>query len=194
MVTKTRQHFWAVLMSVILLITIGIFSFSAVTNAQDELKSLDIEVSENALMFVYDEARVHDDGLPAYGSAFITQGYIYPAGTLDGTNGVLDTGEPEFPDQVIGTWVCYGYLIGDGIYTETGAWVVSTQIFEFDESYDKSTIITSGTELVDLNVTGFRAITGGTNSFRGAQGQQSQMLVGFNGTEGVVLHMNLNME
>src|SRR5262245_48598368 len=114
MFNKTQKRIWVVIVVSILLVSIVILSLAAVANAQDELKALDIEVSENALMFVYDESYVHDDGLPAYGSAFVTQGYIYPAGTLDGTNGVLETGEPEFPDLVIGTWYCYGYLIGDG--------------------------------------------------------------------------------
>jgi hypothetical protein len=41
---------------------------------------------------------VHEDDLPAYGNSFITQGYIYEYGTLNGSNGVLPNGKPEFPD------------------------------------------------------------------------------------------------
>ena len=72
--------------------------------------------------------------MPAYGNPFVTEGYIYPADTLDGTNGVLANGDPEFPDLVIGKWVCRGYMIGDGAHTETGVWVVSTQTYDLGEN------------------------------------------------------------
>ena len=37
--------------------------------------------------------------LSAHGNAFITQGYIYPAGTLTDSNGVNPDGTPEFPTR-----------------------------------------------------------------------------------------------
>ncbi|MDN5932138.1 MAG: hypothetical protein L0I24_13910 [Pseudonocardia sp.] len=57
----------------------------------------------------------------------LTQGYRCPEGTLDGTNGVNPDGTPDFPDQVIGEWLCRGYSIGDGAHTTDGAWVYTTQ-------------------------------------------------------------------
>lgn len=174
----------------------GIVLQSATVLAQqnDAPETLTIEVSEDMYAFVFDDSKVHDDGMPAYGSAFVTQGYIYPEGTLNGSNGVLENGDPEFPDQVIGTWTCYGYLIGDGAHTETGAWVVSTQVIEFDETYDNATIVTQGMELADVGVQGFRAITGGTGIFNGASGQAAQTMTGFNASEGVVLSIELQFE
>ncbi len=80
-----------------------------------------VEVAEDGNRFVFDDLNLFEDGMPGYGSAFVTQGYVYPVGTLNGSNGVLDNGEPEFPEQVLGTWTCYGWLIGDGAHTETGA-------------------------------------------------------------------------
>ena len=47
------------------------------------------DVAEDITRFVFAAAPVFDDGLPAYGNAFVTQGYIYPAGTLsNGAEGV----------------------------------------------------------------------------------------------------------
>lgn len=66
--------------------------------------------------------------MPAYGNAFITQGYIYPAGTLDGrVERTLANGDPAFPDLVIGEWTCDGYFVADGMRTETGAIVITRQ-------------------------------------------------------------------
>ena len=65
------------------------------------------DVAEDLSRFVYAAAPVFDDNMPAYGNAFITQGYVYPAGTLDGgVEGTLKDGSPAFPDKVIGTWTC----------------------------------------------------------------------------------------
>src|SRR5262249_3667893 len=70
-------------------------------NKSDE-KIIRFEVSENAKRFVFDETPLFDDGAPTYGNEFVTEGYIYPAGTLNGTNGVNPDGSPEFPNKVIG--------------------------------------------------------------------------------------------
>jgi hypothetical protein len=84
------------------------------------------EVAENGRRFAFDEAPVDQNGFPLYGNPFITQGFIYPPGTLqdengDGVfNGVIieqdpETGEevvkPEFPDQVLGLWICTGKVL-----------------------------------------------------------------------------------
>ena len=83
-------------------------------------KTIKFDVAEDATRFVFDEEPVDEDGLPEYGNSFVTQGYIYPEGTLDGSNGVKANGEPEFPNKVIGEWTCRGWFIGEGATTETG--------------------------------------------------------------------------
>lgn len=118
----------------------------------------------------------------------MTQGYIYPEGTLDGTNGVLADGSPEFPDQVVGEWTCRGWFIGDGAHTTTGAWVITTQMYDFNGTI----LITEGSEIADVDVTIDRAITGGTGPFATATGQGNQTLLGFNAIEGVVLRFELS--
>ena len=131
--------------------------------------------------------------MPAYGNAFVTQGYIYPAGTLDGTNGVLPDGSPEFPDQVLGEWTCRGWFVGDGAHTTSGPWVITTQVYTFGGAVGDATLITEGYEVADLHVPSERAISGGTGPFTGASGAGDQTLLGFNATEGVVLRFELTV-
>ncbi len=67
------------------------------------------EVAEDHTRFAFAPAPVFDDGMPAHGNPFVTQGYIYPAGTLsEGVSGTLEDGSPAFPDKVLGTWTCDG--------------------------------------------------------------------------------------
>jgi hypothetical protein len=153
----------------------------------------EFEVAENGTRFFYDEEPVFADGLPAPGNAFVTEGYIYPAGTLNGSNGVLPDGSPEFPKQVIGTWICRGFFIGDGMHTTSGPMVITTQIFNFGEEYGKVTLVTDGYELADVGVPIKRAITGGTGPLKTARGEVSQVLLGVNVTTGVVLRFDLNL-
>ncbi len=109
--------------------------------------TITVEVAEDGTRFVFDEAPVLANGFPAYGNGFVTQGYIYPEGTLDGSDGVNPDGSPEFPDQVIGEWTCWGYFVGDGANTTAGAWVVTTQVFDFHSSVlGDDSIVTTGFE------------------------------------------------
>lgn len=60
------------------------------SSAGEPLASFD--VAEDLSRFVFSPAPVFDDGMPAYGNAFVTQGYIYPAGTLDGGVELVEPG------------------------------------------------------------------------------------------------------
>ena len=125
------------------------------------------EVAEDATRFVFDDAPVFDDGLPAYGNSFVTHGYIYEAGTLADGGGVRPDGSPTHPDAVIGTWTCDGIFIGDGAHTESGPWVMTTQIFDFDDFDGDDTIVTHGIEIADVGVEVDRAVVGGTGEHAG---------------------------
>lgn len=164
---------------------------SAVAAPVEQGNVLKFDIAENGKKFVWDETPLHPDGKPAYGGEFVTQGYIYPAGTLDGTNGVLPDGSPEFPDKVIGEWTCSGWHVGDGAHTKTGPWVFTTQMYNFGNDFGKQTIVTSGYEIVDTNADVARAIIGGTGKYQNARGEQHQQMVGFNKTEGVVLRVEI---
>ncbi len=182
----SRKSVIAMLLASLMLV-MGMASVSA----QSAGEALRFEVAEDGNRFKFDDLNLHEDGMPAYGTAFVTQGYIYPEGTLNGTNGVLENGEPEFPELVLGEWTCYGWMIGDGAHTQTGEWVISTQIYQFE---DGSTIITNGTEIADLNVAVTRAVTGGTGAHRSVSGEQSQILLGFTAQMGVNLIVEFDLD
>ena len=152
-----------------------------------------VDIAENGTRFVFDETPVFPDGLPAYGNEFITEGYIYPAGTLNGTNGVNADGSPEFPHLVIGRWTCRGWFTGDGAHSTTGPWVITHQYLDFDKTYGNTSITSDGFELVDLYIPVKRAITGGTGIYAKSRGDASQVLLGFNETFGVVLRVRFNI-
>ena len=162
---------------------------------------LEFDVAESAPKFVFDEAPVFDDGFPAYGNSFVTQGYIYPFNTLSDSNGVNPDGSPEFPELVIGEWTCRGFFIGDGAHTLTGPWVITTQHYDFydepgfadNKQSSSKNIISDGYELVDIGIEGERAITGGTGIFKRARGEAVQTLLGFNASEGVNLRFKLKL-
>ncbi len=159
--------------------------------------TLAIEIAENGTRFIPDETPVFDDGLPAAGAEFITEGYIYPAGTLtcedNECNGVLENGDPEFPDLVMGTWICRGWHINDGGHTERGPWVVTTQIYDFGETAGNKTIVTDGFEGPEYDTVTTRAIVGGTGQYSNVRGVQTQELLGWNGSIGVGLSVSFDL-
>lgn len=145
------------------------------------------DVAEDLSRFVYAEAPRFEDDMPAYGNAFITQGYVYPAGTLDGgVEGTLADGSPAFPDKVIGTWTCDGYYVGDGFRTATGTIVVTRQVIVFE---DGDVLITQGPELAQTDVEIIRAVTGGTGDYAAAPAEIRQTLLGMSDGYGVRLQM-----
>lgn len=149
------------------------------------------DVAEDLSRFVYSKAPVFDDGMPAYGNAFVTQGYIYPAGTLDGgVEGTLPNGDPAFPELVIGEWTCDGFFVGDGMRTETGAIVMTRQIYRFK---DGDLLISHGPELVDAGVTVTRAVTGGTGDYASTVDELDQVLLGMSDGYGVRLQIALDL-
>jgi hypothetical protein len=157
-------------------------------NAQN--RRLQFDVAEDMTRFIFDQDVVYEDGLPADGSSFITRGYLYEYGTLDGGNGVNPDGSPEFPDEVIGEWICSGYMINDAGHATGGVWVFSTQFFQLGDEAGAQTIVTTGYELADVDVAIARAITGGTGDFKTARGESTQTLLGLNASEGVNLRVD----
>lgn len=155
---------------------------------------LRFEVAEDATHFVFDPDLTYDDGMPAYGASFITRAYIYPAGTLDSTNGVNADGSPEFPEDVLGIWVCRGWFVGEGMRTMSGAMLATSQIYDFGDVHGAAMLTSDGLELADVGVKIERAVTGGTGPFAGATGVATQSLLGLNATEGVNLQFEIEYD
>ena len=136
------------------------------------------DVAEDHTRIHMAAAPLHENGMPAHGNAFVSQGYIYPEGTLaDGTVGVLEDGSPAFPDLVLGTWTCDGYFVGEGGNATTGVWIISRQTFAFG---DGATVVTQGTEIADIGQPNLRPVTGATGDFVGIEGGLIQTTLGFN--------------
>lgn len=165
---------------------------------ESEALSIDVSCDQNTIRFEGPQGvnpnNPADVGPhPYYGPSFVVQGVIYPSGTLrDGNEngGLMADGTPEFPGMVMGTWTCRGWFIGDsndpargGIFTPTGPFVATTQIYNLDDDNAGSeTIISDGVELIDLNTPFSRAITGGTGERNGANGTVTQTAIGANQT------------
>jgi hypothetical protein len=160
----------------------------------EEIKVVEFDVSEDMTRFIFDKDVVYDDGMPKDGSAFITRGYLYPAGTLKGDgDGVNKDGSPQYPEKVIGEWICQGYMINEAAHTKTGVWVFSTQFFQIGNTPGAETIVSQGYELADVGVAISRAITGGTGQYKDARGSGEQTMLGLNASEGVNLRVKLDV-
>ncbi len=161
-----------------------------------KVRTIEVDVAEDGTRFVIDEKPVFDDGSPAYGNPFITQGYLYPVGTLTKSNGVNPDGTPEFPDRVIGEWTCTGYFIADGAHTTEGSWVYTTQLFAFGDDPDSGahTIVVTGYEsgIPGTTVTG--AITGGTGRHESVLGESDQTFLGMNNPDLATMGINKTVE
>ena len=151
-----------------------------------------VDVAQNMISFVPGQAPLHADGMPAYGNPFVIEGFLYPEGTLDASNGIVirqdeagnPIAEPEFPDKVIGRWTCRGWFVGDGLHTVDAPWAITTQLFAFGDGNGGDLLVSEGYEIpFGLDVTIHRAITGGAGKFVTARGEQVQRLVGINATQ-----------
>jgi hypothetical protein len=182
-----------VLVATLALVGLVGLSQSAAGQSADEApaKTIKIDVAEDMSRFVFDADVAHEDGMPKHGTAFITQGYIYPAGTLTESNGVLEDGSPEFPDKVLGEWTCRGWFVGEGAHAKTGPMVITTQLYNFGETLGAEMLVTEGYELADVGIAIQRAVTGGTGQYTGASGVASQTFLGFNASEGVNLTLEI---
>lgn len=161
---------------------------------QEEAQILEFDVAEDMNRFIFDKDVVYDDGMPADGSSFITRGYLYELGTLTESNGVNPDGSPEFPEKVIGEWICQGYMINDAGHATGGVWVFSTQFFQLGDEPGACTIVTTGYELADVGVAIARAITGGSGDYKTARGEATQTMLGLNATEGVNLRVQIAVQ
>ena len=168
---------------------VALFASFALAQTTETLR---VEVAEDMNRFSFDASKTYDDGMPAHGSGFVTIGYVYPEGTLNGSNGVNEDGSPEFPEAVIGEWICYGYMINDAAHASEGAWVVSTQVINLSSALGGDSIVTTGYEFADSTPIA-RAISGGTGKYAEARGQAVQVFTGLNASEGVVLSVEIEL-
>jgi hypothetical protein len=145
---------------------------------------LRFDAAENATNYAWAGDPELSDGLPIHRTAFFSQGYIYPEGTLTGTNGVNPDGSPEFPDKVLGQWTCWGWFQGTEAPAGMPRWVTS-HLFSFGGAFGAATLVTDGYSIDDLGVPQERAVDGGTGEYAGARGVQVETNLGFNASNGI---------
>jgi hypothetical protein len=125
-----------------------------------------------------------------WGDNFVVSGYIYPAGTLTESNGVLPEGGPEFPELIIGIWTCRGWVITERPthinQTTTTTFEFNLEINERDglaDAYGLDMLHTVGLEYTigDVNAPVLqRAVVGGTGMFDREDGTCEQHVLGAN--------------
>jgi hypothetical protein len=154
--------------------------------------TLRFDVAENGTIFAWSGDPELKDGLPVQRTAFVSQGYIYPAGTLTEGNGVLADGSPEFPDKVLGQWSCWGWNVSADAAAGEATWIVS-HLLNFGAEPGEATLVSEGYSIDTLDVVLERAVTGGTGPYMGATGIQTETNLGYNASEGMNFHYEIHL-
>jgi hypothetical protein len=119
---------------------------------------------------------------PERGSFFVTEGRIFPAGTIQGDGSSFD----PYSTGHIGVWFCRGtHLVSASEIPAAPLWVDSAQLYILGRQ-GKEQLATEG---VEGGGTVTRIVTGGAGNFAGFIGEQRQTFLGFNPTGGVNLRV-----
>jgi hypothetical protein len=115
---------------------------------------------------------------PERGSFFVTEGRIFPGGTIQGDGAGFDPNSAGH----IGVWICRGtHLVAASDIPAAAWWVNSVQLFVLGRQGREQ--ITS--EGLEGRGTVTRIVTGGAGNYAGFIGEQRQTFLGFNPTGGV---------
>jgi hypothetical protein len=165
------------------LVMIGLAAPMAMANDNGKHIEVTVDVSEDFTKFVPAPPIVNE--IPQRGSFFITEGKIYPAGTIKGDGAAFDPTDPDGP-KATGRWFCRGthLVAGNEIPATAEPWVYTSQLYFLPD--DKASIETSGVEQTAPII---RAVTGATGKFKRFAGVQKQEFLGFNKLNGVNLRV-----
>jgi hypothetical protein len=119
---------------------------------------------------------------PERGSFFVTEGRVFPAGTIQGDGADFDPNRSGH----VGVWICRGtHLVAASEIPAAPLWVSTAQLFVLGRQ-GKEQITTEGVEGAG---TVTRVVTGGAGNYTGFVGEQRQTFLGFNRTGGVNLRV-----
>lgn len=122
------------------------------------------------------------DTQPERGSFFVTEGRVFPAGTIKGDGADFD----PYQRGHIGVWFCRGtHLVAASEIPAAPLWVDSAQLYILGRQ-GKEQLSTEGLE---GSGTVTRIVTGGAGNFAGWTGEQKQTFLGVNATGGVNLRV-----
>jgi hypothetical protein len=123
---------------------------------------------------------------PERGSFFVTEGRVFPGGTIAGDGSSFDPNSSGH----IGVWFCRGtHLVAGSEIPAASLWVDTAQLFILGRQ-GKEQIATEG---VEGSGTVTRIITGGVGNYAGFMGEQHQTFLGFNATGGVNLRVTFTL-
>ena len=144
-----------------------------------------VDVAEDAALFKPTFVKPTDTQ-PERGSFFVTEGNIYPAGTIQGDGATFDPNS----DGALGRWFCRGtHLVSGAEFPFAARGVLTAQLYLLPD--ENKSISTDGLE---GNGTVVRTVTGGTGPFRGYIGEQKQQFLGFNASGGVNLRVTVTLK
>lgn len=114
-----------------------------------------------------------------YGTSFLVEGNLYPAGTIQG-----EEFDPEGA-PASGHWFCRGWIMGRSDREEPG--VLTTQEYLLERitdasPYPRSQLASSGIEPGPVGASVPRSLIGGTGEFAGSRGEVIQRVTGTNTT------------
>jgi hypothetical protein len=123
---------------------------------------------------------------PERGSFFVTEGRLFPAGTIPGDGSAFHPAQSGH----IGIWVCRGtHLVAANQIPAAALWVSSAQLFVIGRQ-GKEQLATEG---IEGKGTVTRIVTGGAGNYAGWTGEQVQTFLGFNPTGGVNLRVTFKL-
>jgi hypothetical protein len=123
---------------------------------------------------------------PERGSFFVTEGRVFPAGTIEGDGAGFNPNRSGH----IGVWICRGtHLVAASDIPAAQWWVSTAQLFVLGRQ-GKEQIATEG---IEGSGTVTRIVTGGAGNYAGYVGEQRQTFLGFNATGGVNLRVTFTL-
>jgi hypothetical protein len=148
---------------------------------KSEVVMFAVDVAEDFTKFVPTKVKP-EDTQPERGSFFVTEGRIFPVGTIEGDGADFDPGQRGH----VGVWICRGtHLVAGSEIPAASWWVDSAQLFVLGRQA-KEQLTTEGLE---GSGTVTRVVTGGTGNYAGWTGEQRQTFLGLNATGGVNLRV-----
>ena len=183
--SRLRRTMLTTIAGAVLVLTAQNAANGQMNNNSPERIEFTIDVAEDMNLFV--EPRVPTGTEPLRGSFFITEGKIFPAGTIPATNG--EQFDPATAAGATGTWFCKGtFLVRGSEFDKSALAVLSDQVYLLPN--DRQSVATTGSEGAGETV---RPVIGGTGPYAGYTGEQRQQFLGFNKTGGVNLRVTIRL-